>query len=270
MRGSIGSSLRCKRDPGNEWYLVAMSVSPRSSLALRSIGIPRGFRVRGEEVSRVEGFSDAAFAFALTLLVISLEVPSSFDSLLDLLRGLPAFAVCFATIVWLWCAHYKFFRRYGLEDATTVALNSALLFVIMIYVFPLKFLFTVAIGSMTGLQPHTSPMTIFGGQIRGLFIVYGLGFISVFALLACMNWRAWTLREALELNELERVVTREEITRCLGIAGVGALTIIISLILPLGMAGLAGFTFSLIGVVEGVVGARFGAKRAAILQRMHA
>lgn len=247
-----------------------MSVSPRSSLALRSIGIPEGFRVRGEEVSRVEGFSDAAFAFALTLLVISLEVPASFGQLLDLLRGLPAFAVCFATIVWLWCAHYKFFRRYGLEDAKTVALNAALLFVIMVYVFPLKFLFTVAIGSMTGLQPLATPMTIVGGQVRELFVVYGLGFIAVFALLACMNRRAWNLREELELNELERMVTREEIVRCMGIASVGVLTIIIALILPLRISGLAGFTFSLIGVVEGVVGARYAAKRTLILQRMRA
>jgi hypothetical protein len=30
------------------------------------------FRVRGPEVSRIEGFSDAAFAFAVTLLVVSL------------------------------------------------------------------------------------------------------------------------------------------------------------------------------------------------------
>ena len=247
-----------------------MSLSPRSAVALRSIGIPEGFRVRGEEVSRVEGFSDAAFAFALTLLVISLEVPTSFDSLLDMMRGLPAFAVCFATIVWLWCAHYKFFRRYGLEDTRTVALNAALLFVIMVYVFPLKFLFTTAIGSMTGLQPQAAPMTIAGGQIRGLFVVYGLGFIAVFALLACMNWRAWKLRDALELNELERMVTREEITRCVAIGCVGVLTIIIALILPLRMAGLAGFTFMFIGVVEAVVGARFGRKRTLILQRMRA
>ena len=35
----------------------------------------------GREVSRIEGFSDAVFGFALTLLVVSLEVPDNFDAL---------------------------------------------------------------------------------------------------------------------------------------------------------------------------------------------
>ena len=37
--------------------------------------------LRGREVSRIEGFSDAVFGFALTLLVVSLEVPESFADL---------------------------------------------------------------------------------------------------------------------------------------------------------------------------------------------
>jgi hypothetical protein len=36
-----------------------------------------GFRLRGGEISRVESFSDAVFGFALTLLVVSLDVPKN-------------------------------------------------------------------------------------------------------------------------------------------------------------------------------------------------
>jgi hypothetical protein len=46
-----------------------------------------GFRLRGIEMSRVDGFSDVVFGFALTLLVVSLEVPKTFAELHQSLRG---------------------------------------------------------------------------------------------------------------------------------------------------------------------------------------
>ncbi len=47
---------------------------------------------RGREVSRIEGFSDAVFGFALTLLVASIEVPPDFGALKQTLRGFLPFA----------------------------------------------------------------------------------------------------------------------------------------------------------------------------------
>jgi Endosomal/lysosomal potassium channel TMEM175 len=55
-----------------------------------------GFRIRGCEVTRLESFADAIFAFALTLLIVSLEVPKSFADLIGTMRGFPAFAVLHA------------------------------------------------------------------------------------------------------------------------------------------------------------------------------
>jgi uncharacterized membrane protein len=85
-------------------------------------------------VTRLEGFSDTVFAFALTLLVVSLEVPSNFDELIKSMREFVPFALMFAMISWIWFQHNAFFGRYGLQDAWTIFLNSLLLFVVLFYV----------------------------------------------------------------------------------------------------------------------------------------
>ena len=80
----------------------------RERLVRRRAGEEEGFSWRGEDVSRLEGFSDAVFAFAVTLLVVSLEVPQTFDELLVAMRGFFAFAVCFALLFSVWHDHYIF------------------------------------------------------------------------------------------------------------------------------------------------------------------
>lgn len=238
----------------------------RQALIDHEVMLEEGFRLRGREVSRVEGFSDAAFAFAVTLLVVSLEVPGSFDELLDVMRGVPAFAVCFAILVWVWAGHYRFFRRFGLEDRLTIALNSLLLFVVMLYVYPLKFVFISFMGMLTGIRPEGAAQ-IRTSQVDDLFVIYGVGFMAVFGLLGLLNVRALCLRRALALTELERVITEQEIARCLGLAAVGALSVLLALVLSGGAAGVAGMVYFLIGVVEYIVGARYGRRREAIAAR---
>src|ERR1700753_1400785 len=98
-----------------------------------------GFRWRGAEVTRLEGLSDAVFAFAVTLLVVSLEVPKTFNELAVLMRGFVPFAICFALLLQVWHEQYLFFRRYNLQDSLTLMLNAILLFVVLFYVYPLKF-----------------------------------------------------------------------------------------------------------------------------------
>jgi hypothetical protein len=86
------------------------------------------FRWRAGEITRLEAFCDVVFGFALTLLVVSLEVPHNYTEMMEAMRGFVPFAVCFVQLVWIWRAHYLFSRRYGLEDPYTSFLNFVLLF----------------------------------------------------------------------------------------------------------------------------------------------
>src|ERR1700761_8383418 len=115
---------------------------------------------RSHEPSRLETFSDAVFAFAVTLLMISLEVPHTFNELFEVFKGVLSFVACFAVLFMIWNSQNLFFRRYGINDSYTTFLNAALLFVVLIYVYPLKFLFVIWLGnsSVTTENGHLVPM----------------------------------------------------------------------------------------------------------------
>src|SRR3989339_649128 len=111
----------------------------RNKLINKKVGAEPHFNWRSHEPVRIEGFSDAVFAFAITLLVVSLEVPKTFSELARAMLGFFPFAACFAFIIYVWYQHYIYFRRYGLTDVYVIVLNALLLFVILFYIYPLKF-----------------------------------------------------------------------------------------------------------------------------------
>src|SRR4029077_12838833 len=157
--------------------------------------------------------------FSLPLLVVSLDVPKSFNDLVNTMRGFPAFAICFLLLALIWNAHYKFCRRYGLDDGTTRFLTCVMLFLVLFYVYPLKFLFNLSItGLLFGAGP---PVSMTGSQLSVLLVIYGLGFAAVYGAMALLYFHAWRLREALELNELEKFDTRYIITRLFMLSAFG-------------------------------------------------
>lgn len=198
------------------------------------------FRRRGLAVSRLEGFSDAVFAFALTLLVVSLQAPKTVDELLATLSGFLPFAFSFALFVFIWYQHHTFFRRYGLEDPLTVVLNSALLLVVLFFVYPLKFLFSRIIT--TGSLPFD--------QLRAVFTIYGLGFTAVFVIFALLYVNAYRRRAILELNSLETFDTVSDIWGNLSIAAVGLGSVALAQFPA--TINLAGFFYFAIAIVRTV------------------
>lgn len=209
---------------------------------------------RGAHVSRLEGFSDAVFAFALTLLVVSLEVPKTFEELRGTLRGFVPFAACFAVLFWIWHSHHVFFRRYGLVDGTTIFLTSVLLFVVLFYVYPLKYLFTALAAWFLGVEP-ASPGWAFprGGDGLALMRIYGGGYVAVFGIFALLYTHAWRRREALGLDGEERFETKMGIGVALVNVGMGTISIGIALVGEPQHAAAAGWVYAATGPAIGAL-----------------
>src|SRR6266404_2140889 len=209
-----------------------------------------GFRIRGREVTRLEAFSDAVFAFALTLLVVSLEVPKTFADLMETMRGFLAFGVCFAILAMIWNTHYIYSRRFGLEDSFVRFLTCVLLFVVLLYVYPLKFLFNLFINGMI-LRGARGQLTM--PQGTALFVIYGLGFAAIYLALTALYLHAYKRRDELELTPLETFDTRWEIYGLLCQAAVGVTSIVIALTQRFG--DLPGFIYFALFPVMSIHGA---------------
>jgi uncharacterized membrane protein len=209
------------------------------------------FRWRAGEITRLEAFCDVVFGFALTLLVVSLEVPRNYAELMAAIRGFVPFAACFAQLILIWRAHYRFSRRYGLEDPYTVFLNVVLLFLVLFFVYPLKFVFTTLFEELTG----STTAAIWGWHEASVLMrIYAAGFISVFLLFALMYAHAYKLRKELGLNAVESLETRLAVQENTILASIGALSFVLALKNP----AWAGWSYFLLGPVLTIHGAVYG------------
>jgi uncharacterized membrane protein len=232
------------------------------------------FRWRSHEISRIEGLSDAVFGFAITLLVVSLEVPKTFNELLEVMHGFGAFAICFTLLFFVWYNQYKFFRRYGLKDTVTVVLNGALLFVVLFYVYPLKFLFTAVVDRFTGghgevrLPNGNVEAMMEPSQIPELMLIFGIGYLAVFAVFVLLYLRAYKKRQELELSTLEIFDTVSSVKEYLLHCSIAIVSISFVLIGGPQMAGLAGMIYMLTGVVMTVHGWSSRRRRKSLEQKL--
>jgi uncharacterized membrane protein len=236
--------------------------------------VQNGFRLRGlKDVSRVEALSDGVFAFAITLLVVSLEVPRTFDQLLVMMRGFFAFAITFAMLFHVWHVQYKFFRRYGLNDNFTIWMTALLLFVVLFYVYPLKFVWTMMINVALGFGRTVEVggemvPVVRVSQMPALLAVYGAGYAAVFIIFALLYWHAYRKRAALDLDELETHDTRSYMQENALMAGVGLLSVGLALTGTAVSSLLAGLSYWLIGPVQYFHGSHRGKSRKRLEQNL--
>jgi hypothetical protein len=191
-----------------------------------------GFRWRSHEITRVEGFSDAVFGFAVTLLIVSLEVPHTSSELLATMRGFGSFVITFLMLAGLWYSQFTFFRRYGLEDRVTVVLNLVLLFMVLFFVYPLKFLFNVILTDprmkQTIATAHGLERVVLPEHKPLIFAIFGAGFAGVMVVFTLLYRHAWKKREDLGLNEFEIFETEHSVRRLTVASGVGFMYFLIA------------------------------------------
>ena len=224
-----------------------------------------GFRLRGLETTRLETFVDAAFAFAVTLLVISIDaVPTSVSQLLLVLEDVPAFALSFLQLALFWYAHWTWSRRYGLEDFTSVVLSLALVFVVLVYVYPLRVMFSLLVAWISGGELGRAALQDFS-ELNLVFLIYGIGFCLMSLVIALLYHHALRTADALELDDLEVLETRGEREVMLILATVGAASLLLAVMVPPGPLALPGWIYMAIPVATGFHAKLFGRRRARVM-----
>lgn len=205
----------------------------------------RGFRLRGLAATRLETFVDAAFAFAISMLVIAAQqIPDNIQALLAAFRNVPTFICSIAVLGIFWRGHWLWSRRYGLEDGASVFISWALVVTILIFIYPLKAIF----GSMWHLISHGQlgqPLGLHttARQARALFALYALGLIGIAVEIWLLYLRAWQLRGALRLDARESSTTRAELVGWSIPISVGIVSLILALTLPIEKIEWAGWVY---------------------------
>ena len=230
----------------------------------------KNFRWRGGEITRLEAFTDAVFAFAVTLLIVSLEVPKTFSEFALTLKGFVPFAICFGLLAHLWHQHYIYSRRYGLQTTYSIFLNLILLFVVLFYVYPLKFMFTLTLGQVFGAGAVETRHPIQIHDVPVLVAVFGLGYAAVFTLFGLLYQYAWSKRTQLQLNEYELLRTRHDMTNHWVVAAIGLATAITAVLLPVGISFFAVFVLCLSAVYGAIANPIYRRREKRALARMEA
>ena len=213
----------------------------------------RHFRWRGTSISRIEAFCDAVFAIATALLVVSADMPETFDQLRDVMVRFLGFAFSFALLMLIWYFHYQFFRRFGLQDRLTIVLNAALMFVVLFYVYPLKFLSNALAAVYAGVPMGVTladgsvvaPMQ--GSDWPELMIIYSSGYLAIFLIFTLLYLHAYRKRGALGLSLLEGQMTRLHVETNLLQVLFGVASIAIAAFLPINYVPFSGIIYMFVG-----------------------
>ncbi|MCB0487707.1 MAG: DUF1211 domain-containing protein [Cyclobacteriaceae bacterium] len=248
----------------------------RESLKRHYIGMNKEFRYRGEEGSRLEAISDSVFALALALLLISTSAPKKFEDIILFTHELLPFAFCIALIILIWHEHFIYFLRYGLRNPKIIFLNTIFLFIVLFYVYPLKFLTKMLslpiLYWFSSNEKFIQDLTemISADEVDDLMIIYGVGASSIFLILAWMYQYARKKADELELDEIELFDTNVSLRTNLLMASIPALSVIVTLLLRSNtyVGAYAGFMYFLYTPIMFWHGIRSDKKRKKLIESL--
>ena len=226
-----------------------------------------GFRYRGIVTSRLENLTDAVFGFSITLLVISSEVPTNYVELEASMYGFSGFIFCILLLLGIWNNHNNFFLYYGMQDIITKILTFFFLFLLLFYIYPLKYLFSyigtalyarlkISMGDRSeALQLAVSKLnesSLSTAEWENLTIRFGLGLFFIYLLLGLMHVHALKKKKELDLNEIEVFETKSFIQNYLLLVLITVISMSIVLIFGGAASPYAGSVYALIPLVLGL------------------
>jgi uncharacterized membrane protein len=195
---------------------------------------------------RLDNFTDAAFAFAVSLLVIGGSgAPADLHALTRALGDIPAFAFGFVVVVLFWFAHVRWRRLRGEGDWRSLFLTLLLVFLVLIYIQPLR-----AMAAATAIF-FTGQGGGFRGNVASLFAVYGTGFVLMALTIAALFAEA---RRNGDLDPAARAQAKGEVVIWLILAATGVVSILLSLTR---FGPLAAFAYSTLPVTIGLFTKRY-------------
>jgi uncharacterized membrane protein len=203
---------------------------------------------RGTELYRIEALSDAVFAFSVSLLIMSLEVPKTFEELQTSIHHFLPFAATVSLVFFFWYLQNEYFRNYGLNDGTVIFLNLSLLVLVLFYAFPLKFLFSILLSWLTGFD-YFHEVTVRGKTVLTeeefpqLIFFFSIGYAVIWFIFYLLYRHAYKKRTKMKLSFYETKYLQWQKQDAMVQMGIGMLSILFAW---MDLPAWSGFCFLLI------------------------
>ncbi len=157
---------------------------------------------------RLDGLIDSAFAFSATLLVVGKSgTMQSYSDLLASFANVPAFGLSMIVIISFWWAHRQYSLLVPRYDAASDAISLLILFVILIFVFPLSFLAEALTHWLSDGQLPGRGLT--ADETRNAYFVFGTGFCVLSGLYTALFGMALRTTNAARISHVMRPRVRD-------------------------------------------------------------